>query len=413
MSKKRNTSLEVSRRGGSAVITVKMEKQLESQPVNKPSPFRWVKWGSRNDYPTRLADLYYKADTHKSCVDFAVTAILGGGVDYKAMSVDSGDTSPNWQYDWDTLLESLALDYVLYGGYALQVIKNKDNSSYSFYHQPFADVRCAEKNEDGVVESYFVCADWTRTTTFPPVELKSFTFADEDEIKSGKSYLYVFSKYAPEVAYYPVPRYIGALKYIMAEDELSRFDLRSVTNSFNASGFITLPEPDNEDDRKLAIENIKAMFTGADAANSLVVNFRVNDDEKGAEFVKIEKDVNSVNIFNQLNDRIIAKICAGHRISNKSLIGYEAESAMLGGEGNILNRAIQLYEKMVASKDRRAIVTTLNKALRMNGIETELILKPLVIDLDSTVSDTARDTGEEDAEDTSERATSENNGTTE
>lgn len=414
MSKKRNTSLEVSRRGNSAVINVKMEKQLESQPVNRTSAFGWVRWGSDNKYPSKLADLYYQGDTHKSCIDFAVTAVLGGGVDYEAMAVDSGDVSPNYQYDWDTLLEAVALDYMLYGGYAIQIIRNKDGRTYSFYHQPFADVRCSEKNEDGVVETYFVCSDWTKTSTNPPVELQSFTFVDADEIKSGQPYLYVYMPYAPEVTYYPVPRYIAAMKYIQCEAELARFDLRSVTNNFSASGILTLPEPDNEEDRKLAIDNIKAMFTGSDAANTLVVNFSVNGEEEAVKFTKLDKDAgNNVNLFNQLNDRIIAKICAAHRVSNKCLVGYEAESAMLGGEGNIMNKAIQLYEKLVASKDRRSIVSVLNKALAMNGVKTELILKPLRLDLDNTTTTTTTNSGDATGNDESERATNENNGSTE
>ena len=62
---------------GSAIITIKMEKQIEGMPINRDSSMGWVKWGTRNDYPQKLSDLYYNSVTHKSCVDFAVTAILG------------------------------------------------------------------------------------------------------------------------------------------------------------------------------------------------------------------------------------------------------------------------------------------------------------------------------------------------
>ena len=142
------------RKDGSAVITIKMEKQVEGMPINRNSSQGWIKWGIRNDYPQRLSDLYYNSVTHKSCVDFAVTAILGDGVDYDAMEANDSELVPNYQYGWDELIERISLDYVLYGSFALQIIKNRDDKTYSFFHQPMGDVRFSPRNEDGVIESY-------------------------------------------------------------------------------------------------------------------------------------------------------------------------------------------------------------------------------------------------------------------
>ena len=125
--------------------------------------------------------------------------------------------------------------------------------------------------------------------------------------------------------------------------------------------------------------------------------------------MKIDKDAgNSVNLFEQSNDRVIAKIIAAHKVSNKALIGYEADSAMLGGEGNILNIAYNLYNKTVANKMRRTIIATINKALAMNGVETTLVLKPLQFNIAET-TDTSRETIVVDKEEDTEKATDENN----
>ena len=95
-----------------------------------------------------------------------------------------------------------------------------------------------------------------------------------------------------------------------------------------------------------------------------------------------------MNLFSDSNDRIVAKIVAAHKISNKALLGYEADSAMLGGEGNILNIAFNLYNKTCASKMRRNIVSTINKALAMNGVDTKIILKPLQFNITETTDTT-------------------------
>lgn len=370
---------------GSAVLTIKFDKQVEGMPINRNSSQGYIRWGRNNNYPMLLSDLYYNSVTHKSCIDFAVTAVLGDGVDYEAMGADQSELIPNLYYSWDELIERLAKDYAIYGSYALQIIKNMDGNTYSFYHQPFSDVRYSPKNEEGQIPSFWICPDWTQTGLYEPKEVPSFNWVDEDEIESGKVYLFVYEGYHPDVTYYPVPAYVSALKPIQTEIELERYDLRSVTNNFAASGVLTLNRVDDEKDREMLIQNIQAMFTGADNANSLIINFKSNDDEQPATFTKIDKDAgNSVNLFDQANDRVVSKIVAAHRISNKALIGYEADSAMLGGEGNVLNVSYNLYNKTVANKMRKDIISTINKALLMNGVETEIVLKPLQFNITET-----------------------------
>ena len=45
------------RKDGSAVITIKMEKQVEGMPINRNSSQGWIKWGIRNDYPLCYAQV--------------------------------------------------------------------------------------------------------------------------------------------------------------------------------------------------------------------------------------------------------------------------------------------------------------------------------------------------------------------
>ena len=409
---KNKPKITFSNKNGSAVITVKMEKQIEGTPINRRSAMGWVNWGIRNDSPQRLGDLYYNSVTHKDCVDFTTTAIIGDGVDYDAMSVKEGEIVPNYSESWDSIIEKCSKDFVLYGGYALQIIKNNDDKTYSFYHQPFGDVRCSERDEDGVITSYWVCRDWTMTSTYPPIELDAFGFQEEEEIKSGKAYLYVYTDYSPDLNYYPVPNYIAALKPIQTEIELERYDLRSVVNNFSASGILTLNRVDDDEERQMILQNIKAMFSGADNANSLIINFKNSDDEKPAEFVKIDKDAgNNVNLFEQCNERVVDKIVAAHRITSKALIGYNTETSMLGGEGNLLAVAFNLFNKTVVTNLRKKLIGTLNKALKMNGLTQEIILKPLtfnIMEVNDTNTMTEEVTNTEDND--TERATTENGG---
>ena len=365
------------------MLQTNFEKQMEGAPINKNSNRGWVNWGNRNDYPIKLSELYFNSIVHKSCVDFGVTAILGDGVDYQAMNMNETEVMPNNLQTWDELIRCLALDYILYGSYAFQIIRNKDGRTFSYYHQPISSVRCSPRDEEGNITSYWLCQDWTATGKYPPIEIPRFGFQEEETINSGKPYLFVYESYTPDLDYYTTPKYVGGIKAIMTELELIRYDLRAVKNNFSANGFLVLPRVESDEERRELLNNIKNSFVGADNANSLVVTFSNGDenDSNVAKFVKIDKDSNNVNLFSESNSRNIDRIVTAHRIPSKALIGMPIDGATLGGGGNEVNVAWNLFNKTVATEYRNAILTTINKMFALNGVDTELVLKPLDFNL--------------------------------
>ena len=379
--KPKTPKYEIFKKDNSLLVKVKLEKQVENTPVMRDSKRGWINYGIRNMYPLELSNLYYNSPTHKACVDFEVASIVGDGVDYEAMQADESKLYPNYQETWNEFIAKIALDYCLFGSYAFQIIRNKDGRTFSYYHQPIADVRCSPRDEDGVITSYWISADWSAQSKFPPIEIPAFGFQDDEEIKSGKPYLFVYSSYSPDINYYQIPQYASSIKAIQTEIELVRYDLRSVLNNFTASGVLTMNRIDDDEERKMVLENVEAMFTGSDSANSLMITFKENDEQNPVTFTKFDKDVNNVNLFDGTNERLVNRIVSAHRIPSKALIGLNVDSAMLGGEGNLINVAYNLYLKTKGTNDRNAIVNTINKMLQLNGIDQKIVLKPLSFNL--------------------------------
>lgn len=379
--KPKTPKYEIFKKDNSLLVKVKLEKQVENTPVMRDSRRGWINYGIRNMYPLELSNLYYNSPTHKACVDFEVASILGDGIDYEAMQADESKLYPNYQETWNEFIAKIALDYCLFGSYAFQIIRNKDGQTFSYYHQPIADVRCSPRDEDGVITSYWISSDWSAQSKFPPIEIKAFGFQEDEEIKSGEPYLFVYSTYSPDINYYQIPQYASSIKAIQTEIELVRYDLRSVLNNFTASGVLTMNRIDDDEERKMILENVEAMFTGSDSANSLMITFKENDEQNPVTFTKFDKDVNNVNLFDGTNDRLINRIVSAHRIPSKALIGLNVDSAMLGGEGNLINVAYNLYLKTKGMNDRNAIINTINKMLQMNGIDQKIVLKPLSFNL--------------------------------
>lgn len=363
---------------GSGVFLTNLEKQIEGSAITRKNALGWVNWGIRNNYPNLLLDLYNQSPTHRSAINFAVQSILGNGVDYDAMKLNGDEVVPNYSQTWDEVIKSLALDYILYGSYAIQIIMNKDGNTYSFYHMPLDKVRWSEYDEDGQITSYWICQDWTMTGQFPPFEIEALDMREDMKLEKGKPYLYVYRTYSPTMTYYTQPHYAASIKAIQAEIEYVNYDLKNIVNGFTPSGVLTLPEVETDEERQAIIANITRMFQGSDNANSVMITFRNNIEDKGVEYTPFAKNQGSFNFYADANQRTINRILEAHQIPNAALIGMpDISNSGFASEADKLELSYQLYNKLTGNYNRMAVVRTLNQMLKMNGIDTEIVMKPL------------------------------------
>lgn len=361
------------------VYNLNFDKQIENAPIVKNSNRGWIAYGRRNDYPFQLLNLYSSSVTHRAAVDFAVNSIVGNGVDYEKM----GDIpSPNYAETWDSFLRKIALDYILYGSFSFQIIKNKDNKTYSIYHQPFETVRLSPYDEDGQISSAWICSDWSAIGKYQPIELPIFGFQEGYTIKMGQPYLFVYRTYSPQNNYYPAPIYSSALNAIQAEIEFQKYDLKSILNNFVPSGMLEMGQVESDKDKQEIIDNINRMFVGSDAVNSLMITFANGTGESPVKFTPFVGNATNVNLYEASNERTVNRILEAHRITNKSLIGLPIDSNGFSSQSDMLEASYALYNVTVGNLNRNCIVGTINKFFEMNGVSIKLALKPLSFRLD-------------------------------
>jgi hypothetical protein len=374
---KGSTSKKNSMSKGGVYIT-NLEKQIEGSAITRKSGFNWVNWGIKNNYPNLLLDLYNQSPTHRSAINFAVQSILGNGVDFEQMKLNGDEVVPNYAQTWDEVIKSLALDYILYGSYAIQVIQNKDGKTFSFWHMPLDKVRWSEYDEDGQITSYWICNDWTMTGQYPPIQIDALDMREDFKIEKSKPYLYVYRTYSPTMNYYTQPHYAAAIKAIQAEIEYCNYDLKNIVNGFTPSGVLTLPEVETDEQRQAIINNITRMFQGSENANSVMITFRSSVEDKGVEYTPFTASQGNVNVYGEANQRVINRILESHQIPNAALIGMpDISNSGFASEADKLEVSYQLYNKLTGNYNRMAVIRTLNQMLKMNGIDTEIIMKPL------------------------------------
>lgn len=385
------------------VQVLNFEKQVDGAAISRDSSQGWINWGARNDYAQQLLNLYQKSPTHHSAINFGVQSIVQNGLDYDAMKLNSVQTFPNTYYSWDTLIRNIALDYLLYGSYSVEIIKNRDNKTFSFYHVPYEKVRCSPYDEDNQITSYWVCADWTNTGMNPPVEIEAIDMKDDSIIKQGKPYIYVFKNYDPTVTYYQSPVYAAGISAIMSEIEYVNYDLKHIVNGFTCPGVLTLNDVEDDNERRAIIKNIQQMFVGTESSNSIAIAFRRIQDEQPVEWTPFSDKSTSVNQYAEANKRTISRILCSHQIPSPMLIGLpDMSNAGFSSDADKIEMAYQLYQRLTGNYNREQVIKSLNDMFKLNGIDVEIIQKPLHFndvgqdDNNTTSSDTSSEDVEQD-----------------
>ena len=383
---------------GSSLFNINLEKQIKNAPINRENALGWINWGSRNTYPFDLINLYSNSITHRACVDFFQNALVGGGLDLDAMKARDIDLqNPNPNTDWNTFMRSLAFDFGLYGGFAFQVILNKDRKTFSYYHQPFETIRFEKMDEEGKINNAYICSDWSSYMKYGYEIVPLFNFMEDEKVEYGKPYLFAYVPYSPMQTYYPTPIYSSGIKAIQSEIEFINYDLKHIINGFTPSGMLVLPPAESEEDKQAIVDNVQRMFQGSDNTNTMMISFSNGiEDANNVKFEPFIKD-DSADIYEKANARCVERICAAHKIPSKSLIGFQLQGNGFTSEGGLLEAAFSLYNTNVANTFRNLLVSSINTAFKANGIETEIVLKPLQYQLDEAEDQTNEDnTIEED-----------------
>lgn len=212
----------------------------------------------------------------------------------------------------------------------------------------------------------------------PPVELPAFDMREDSKITYGEAYMYVYQPYSPTMEYYTSPQYAAGIKAIQSEIEFVEYDLKHIVNGFSSAGVLTLPQTETDEQRKAIINSIQQMFQGASNSNQIAITFRTNVEEKPIEWTPFTNNGGNVDMYNGSNQRCISRILAAHQIPSPMLIGMpDSNNSGFSSDASKIETAYQLYERLTGNYHRQCVVQTVNQMFKMNGVEVELIVKPL------------------------------------
>jgi len=303
-------------------------------PVFKENKAKgFVTFGADNLYPDFLVELFNKSPKHNAIVSAKASYIAGIGTDVFGQNTtdiakaEAKLKNINAYETYEELKAKIAYDAELFNGFCVEVIWNKAKTAPSeYYHIPFKDVR------KGLEGEYVYCADWTDT------KAEKIHYQPYNPITRESKQLYYCQFYRPGEGTYPLPDYVGALKYIEVDTEISNYYLNSIKNGFTAQTHIQLFKglPTPEESRATA-RRFKESYQGTDNAGGLIIQY--NDPTEKESVISNLQPSDFDKQFDLLNKTVQQEIFVAHKVNSPMLFGVRVEG-QLGGRTEL----IEAYE---------------------------------------------------------------------
>ena len=339
----------------------------------------YMEFGVDNLFPQELIKLYDTSAINHTCIDAIRDGIVGEGI------VNYGEDYING--DGETINEvfqKISLDYVLYGGYALNVIWNKEGTRIAeIYHLPFANVRSGKPDDEDRVNSYFYSSDWSKIRKYKPVQYAAFditTTKGEDA-----SQIYYCKNYTPGNEVYPLPAYIGGVNDIQLDARVSRFHNANISNGLAPSMFVQfrngIPNPE---ERRDIYREIEDTFTGEENAGRFFLAFS----EPGKEMQVTPVENANDEYYITLEQRITSRILTAHRITSPLLLGIKEGAGFSSNSEEIITSYSHFMNTVVLPKQKK-ILSTFGYMLKLWGLNVTLEIEPTPILIGTEADDPA------------------------
>lgn len=320
----------------------------------------FVSWGRENRLPTLYRSCYEGSSTLKAAIDASVGYVIGDGV----QAAGRFGTSINRnKATIEDVVRFIARDYYVFGGFAIQVMRNRLGEVVELYP---LDVAKCRLSGDGKTVLYNK-AGWgrgSRSVRFP-------RFGCGEDRSASEIYFYNAGGIS---RVYNLPEWHSALVDVLTEIECANYALNSVGSGFSARYILNIPSADNlTNEQQTAIEAaIKEKFTGAETDVNFMLFWQAAG-VAGIDVKKIEAD-DTPERFIAIKNNARANIFTSLRIS-PLLCGLAADTST-GFSTQEFSDSFALYNRTIVSGVQKILVSALNKIIG----EDRVTVRPFKID---------------------------------
>lgn len=332
---------------------------IEKENTGKP----YLNYGIDNRFPNYLWDLYLRSAILQSIINGTADYVGGDGIVYgdypniqrlKNYANKDGETL-------DDIIKKITVDYLIFGGFAFQVIFNKLGEINELYWLDFRNCRRGKDND-----KVYYSDDWVKHAN----DYVVYDLFNANK-RSGTSVFYFNGHITRGI--YPIPRYNGALSALETSTEISKFHLNSILNNFSGNFIINFnngqPSQDVQDDIE---RKVKAKFSGADNAGKFLIAF--NDSKDNGVTVERIQDDNFDKKYESLRTDTYKEIFVAFR-AIPQLFGYSLEGTAFNKQE--FTEAFELYNKTTVQPIQKDLKGTFNKIF---GVSDSMDIIPFTLE---------------------------------
>lgn len=343
--------------------------QYQEVIKNKP----WVFYGDDNMFPNHLLTIYQYSPITRACANATMYGVKG-----KNFVVKEGDQNrvalANRSETLYEVFEKCVTDRIIFGGFALNIVKSNDGGIAEIYHTDFSRLRAGKEDMFGNVGTYYYSVDWKGTQINPqkwkPVEMPAFNMVGDD----SPSQIYYVKRYQPMMSYYPAPDWIASLTTSQLDIEIRNFHLNNTQNSMLGSVAISFPNGvPSEEERDIIYRQLDSKYSSTNNAGKFFLFFSENP-EVQPTITPIPNNASDAWYAN-MSPQIDQTVLTSWGISSPMLLGIKTEG-QLGGRTEMLDaynlflqtriipiqeEMMKVFEKLLFLRDKEPINLTIEQ----------------------------------------------------
>lgn len=337
----------------------------------------YIKFGVQDDFPVILDKMLRQSPVHAGILTKKAKMVVGTDISYddsflqtkkaKAeLRVFTKNCSGSNEGLYDVLTHA-AFQYEKSGAYALYIRWSKDRTKIlELRSLDLKGVRAAVPNAKGEVTHYIVRRMFGQgADAMQHNAARKIPAFNKFDKKQTEAVLYVSNPFSGN-EYYGVPNYISAFHYISADFAFGKHIKNSAENGFTPKVMATFIGRNMSPEQKAKeYAAFKQSFTGTDGEQAMIAWVKKPEDAPKIESLDISNLDKTVDVLSRLND---AKILTAHNVTSPTLFGVMV-SGKLGGTGNELVTAYQIFRATETLPNREILLNGVNRLLSTVGYD--------------------------------------------
>lgn len=346
-------------------------------PTERVTNKDFVEWGKGNNYPGYLLDLYNNVTTLRSIINGNIDFVTGDDVTILPLGDRFAEGIMNTRGDLITdIVRDLAKDYNLYGGFALQIIRDHNGDVAEIY---YIDMRFIRSNKENDV--FYYNEHWDKggrkDVIIYPKFLRNLDWAsltDEERDRHASSILFVKNVHTQV---YPAPMYAASVLSCEIEKAISQYHWNSLNNNFCPDIIINFNNGDPGDEIKEEIvSDLEEKFSGYQNGKRFMVSF--NKDRMSAVTIDAIKTDDFSERYKALEESCRRQIFAAFR-AQPLLFGLNMDVST-GFSTDEFEQTFKLYNRTQIRPVQRLIADAFDRIYGSKGV---LTIKPFSLESDT------------------------------